>query len=201
MDLVKNIILGFMAYLLGSVPCGVLIARLYRIDIHQVGSKNPGATNVLRSVGKKPALFTLLGDITKGVTAVWLGKCFLSSQTSLAAMGLLAIIGHNWPIFAKFQGGKGVATSLGVFLVLTPLPMLIVVLIWLAAVAIFRYVSLGSILAGLFLPLLVYLFYGPGPLVFSSLAAGLLLIYRHKTNIQRLLQGTENKLGCRRAES
>lgn len=195
MAIIKPAFFFLIAYLLGSIPFGVLISKIYRIDIRKIGSKSPGATNVLRTVGKKPALLTLLGDVSKGMAAVLLGKVFLFSPNLFACMGLAAIIGHDWPVFAKFRGGKGVATSLGVFLILTPLPLLLTLLIWLVVVAIWRYVSLASILAGVSLPLFVWLFYRAGFLVYISSAAGILLIYRHRSNIQRLLAGNENKLG------
>jgi glycerol-3-phosphate acyltransferase PlsY len=172
-----------------------LISRLYRINIHQVVSKNPGATNVLRAVGKKAAVLTLLGDLGKGAASVALGRFFLSSQILIATMGLLAIIGHDWSIFSKFQGGKGVATSLGVFLILAPYPVLLALLAWLIILGATRYVSLASIMAGILLPILVWLFEGAGFLLVVSLVAGGLLILRHKQNIHRLMIGTENKLG------
>lgn len=195
MEIIKTAFFLLIAYLLGSIPFGVLISKIYRIDIRKVGSKSSGATNVLRTVGKKPALLTLLGDVGKGIATVLLGKIFLSSPALVAGMGLIAIIGHDWPVFAKFRGGKGVATSLGVFLILTPLPLLLTLLIWLVVLGIWRYVSLASILAGVFLPLFIWFFLGGGVLFYISLAAGILLIYRHKSNIKRLLADNENKLG------
>ena len=194
----KALFLGIIAYLLGSIPFGILIARRHRVDIQKVGSKNPGATNVLRTVGKKAALFTLLGDLAKGAVAVLLGKTFSSSAAMAEALGLLAIIGHDWSIFNRLRGGKGVATSLGVFLVLTPQPTLLALLVWGAALGISRYVSLASILAAAALPLLIFIFQGTGSLFFTSLAASTLLIFKHRSNIQRLRAGTEHKLTLRR---
>ncbi|MGA1875364.1 MAG: glycerol-3-phosphate 1-O-acyltransferase PlsY, partial [bacterium] len=191
----KSAFFLLMAYVMGSIPFGVLVSRLYRINIHQVGSKNPGATNVLRTVGKKAAILTLLGDLGKGAASVALGRLFLSSHALVATMGLLAIIGHDWSIFSKFQGGKGVATSLGVFLILAPYPVLLALLGWLIILGATRYVSLASIMAGILLPVLVWFFEGAGFLLFVSLIAGGLLILRHKQNIHRLMSGTENKLG------
>ena len=193
--IIKPVFFLLLAYLLGSIPFGVLISKIYRIDIRKVGSKGSGATNVLRTVGKKPALLTLLGDVGKGIAAVLLGKIFLSSPPLVAGMGLVAIIGHDWPVFAKFHGGKGVATSSGVFLILTPLPLLLTLLIWLVVLGLWRYVSLASIMAGIFLPLFIWFFFGIGVLFYISLAAGILLIYRHRSNVQRLWAGNENKLG------
>ena len=109
MEIIKPAFFLLIAYLLGSIPFGVLISKIYQTDIRKVGSKSSGATNVLRTVGKKPALLTLLGDVGKGIAAVLLGKIFLSSPALVAGMGLIAIIGQDWPIFAKFSGGKGVA--------------------------------------------------------------------------------------------
>ncbi|MCL6584577.1 MAG: glycerol-3-phosphate 1-O-acyltransferase PlsY [bacterium] len=194
----KALFLGIIAYLLGSIPFGILIARRHRVDIQKVGSKNPGATNVLRTVGKKAALFTLLGDLAKGAVAVLLGKAFSSSAAMAEALGLLAIIGHDWSIFNRLRGGKGVATSLGVFLALTPGPTLLALLVWGTALGISRYVSLASILAAAALPLLIFIFQGTGSLFFTSLAASALLILKHRSNIQRLIAGTEHKLTPRR---
>ena len=109
MEISKPAFFLLIAYLLGSIPFGVLISKIYQTDIRKVGSKSTGATNVLRTVGKKPALLTLLGDVGKGIAAVLLGEIFFSSLALIAGMGLIAIIGHDWPIFAKFHGGKGVA--------------------------------------------------------------------------------------------
>jgi glycerol-3-phosphate acyltransferase PlsY len=197
MVILKSAFFFIIAYVIGSIPCGILIARHYLVDIRQVGSKNPGATNVLRAVGKKPALFTLLGDLTKGMVAVFLGKVFLSSQSLAAVMGLLAIIGHDWSIFSQFKGGKGVATSLGVFLILAPYPMLFALLTWLGVLGISRYVSLASICAAVVLPIFSFFFYGANPLFLVSLLASILLIFKHKANIQRLLTGAEHSLGSR----
>ena len=172
-----------------------MISKIYQTDIRKVGSKSPGATNVLREVGKKPAFLTLLGDVGKGMVSVLLGQIFLSSRLLVACMGLMAVIGHDWPVFAKFRGGKGVATSLGVFLILTPVPLVLTLLIWLVTLGIWRYVSLASILAGISLPLFNLVFFGAGFLFYISLVAGILLIYRHRSNIQRLLAGTEDTLG------
>jgi len=193
--IIKPAFFLLIAYLLGSIPFGALISKIYQTDIRKVGSKSSGATNVLRTVGKMPALLTLLGDVGKGIAAVLSGKFFQFPLALVAGMGLIAIIGHDWPVFAKFRGGKGVATSLGVFFILTPFPLLLTLLIWLVVLGGWRYVSLASILAGVFLPLFIWLFFGIGVLFYISLAAGILLIYRHKSNIQRLLRGNENKLG------
>ncbi|MEW6380502.1 MAG: glycerol-3-phosphate 1-O-acyltransferase PlsY [bacterium] len=187
-----------ISYLLGSIPFGILIARRHRVDIQQVGSKNIGATNVLRAVGKKAAIFTLLGDLTKGIAAVLLGKIFFTSPAMPSALGLLAIIGHDWSIFNRFRGGKGVATSLGVFLVLAPCPALLALLVWMGVLGISRYVSLASISAAVALPPFIFLLSGAGPLFFTSLPAAALLIFKHRSNIQRLMAGTENRMGKRK---
>ncbi len=190
----------FFSYLLGSIPFGLLVARLYRIDVRQTGSGNIGTTNVLRVIGKGPAVLTLLGDAGKGMLAVAIGKWLLFPPHHVAGMGLLAIIGHVWPIFLKFKGGKGVATSLGVFLILAPIPMVITLFIWVIIVAIFRYVSLASMVSGVFLPLLIWARYRFGFRFYISLIAGILLIIKHKSNLRRLLAGTENKIGSKKKD-
>ncbi|MEW5802314.1 MAG: glycerol-3-phosphate 1-O-acyltransferase PlsY [bacterium] len=193
MAILKPAFFFLMAYFLGSIPFGVLIARMYRVDIRQVGSKNPGATNVLRAVGKKPAIFTLLGDLGKGMAASILGKVFLSSSGLAAIMGFMAIIGHDWSIFSRFRGGKGVATSLGVFLILAPLPAVLALLTWLGVFAVSRYVSLASVSAAMVLPVFIFLFSGGNSTLFQvALLASALLIFKHRSNIQRLMAGTEH---------
>ena len=195
------------AYLIGSIPTSYLIGKAMGIDVRKEGSGNVGATNVLRAVGKLPALITLIIDILKGVASVTLlAYVFFSKDLTVSfdhfrvLLGLSAIVGHNWTIFLKFKGGKGVATSCGVMAVLLPAPMAIAVVVFIATLLITRYVSLGSILLSLTVPISAAIIGKDIELVILAVIACILISYRHKANIKRLLMGTENKLGQKRAD-
>ena len=189
------------AYLIGSFPTSFLLARIVKgIDIRQVGSKNSGATNVLRSVGKLPALITLVIDILKGTIAVTLiANYFYSFSPEIeydayrGLMGLTVVSGHIWSVFLRFRGGKGVATTLGVAIGITPFALIPSAMIWLLVFYITNFVSLASIMALLLFPavtcILKYSFYT----ILASVAICSLSIYKHKDNIRRLVRGEENK--------
>jgi len=205
MDMFKFILILLSAYLIGSLPFGYLAGKLIKgIDLRQEGSNNVGATNVFRVVGILPGIAVLLLDISKGFLSVHLANLFnlagsmqVSPQTfNLVRIlaGLAAIAGHNWTIFLKFRGGKGVATGCGVSLGLVPLPTLVSLTIFSVAVALTRYVSLGSILAVLVFPLNCLLFQEPLILVFFASIASLVVLARHQANIKRLIAGTENRI-------
>jgi len=205
MNIFTIILVLLSAYLIGSLPFGYLAGKLIKgIDLRQEGSNNVGATNVFRVVGILPGIAVLLLDISKGFLSVHLANLFnlggsmqLSSQTfNLVRIlaGLAAIAGHNWTIFLKFRGGKGVATGCGVSLGLVPLPTLVSLTIFSVAVALTRYVSLGSILAVLVFPLNCLLFQEPLILVFFASIASLVVLARHQANIKRLIAGTENRI-------
>lgn len=190
-----TILLLLAAYFIGGIPFGYLLVR-WRTgeDVRAKGSGNIGATNVLRSSGRMLGIATLLLDIAKGWVAVWLMARFGSSEalwTSLA--GIVVIVGHAFPAVLKFQGGKAVASFVGAFLYLAPLPLLAITIVFVMAVAATRYISLGSIIgAGLF-PLAVWMIDHPEtPVVAAALAGGVFIIWRHKGNIDRLRAGTEN---------
>jgi len=185
------------SYLLGSVPIGFIAGSYLRgIDIRQHGSGNIGTTNVFRILGAGPGLFVFAGDLAKGIIPVLLGKEISGSSLALLA-GLAAIVGHNWSIFLRFKGGRGVATGAGVILALSPVVILIAFSLWAVTVLLSRYVSLGSILATISVPLLMFWFHQPRPyIVFGSILA-ILIVYRHRPNIKRLLNGTEAKIGER----
>jgi glycerol-3-phosphate acyltransferase PlsY len=194
----RDVLLLVVAYLLGSVPFGVLVARARGgVDLRRVGSGNIGATNVLRAVGKGAAALTLLGDIGKGAAAVGLGRWFSVSPTVLAMIALAAVVGHLLPVFAGFRGGKGVATTLGVILATMPAVGGLLLLIWLAVAAIWRYSSLAALVASAALPILAWLLDGRPPMVGLSVALLLIVLVRHRENIIRLRQGTEGKVGQR----
>jgi glycerol-3-phosphate acyltransferase PlsY len=184
-----------LAYLLGSVSCGLVLTRLRGDpDPRHSGSGNIGATNVARSSGKVAGILTLLGDGSKGLLAVLLAQW--GGQTPLVPAGaaLAAVLGHMFPLYYGFRGGKGVATALGVFVPLLPLPLLGGCLVWGLAVAIWHYVSAGSVLAAVIVPLLAVLLAYPPPSTYVAGLISVLILYKHRANIQRLFQGTEHRL-------
>jgi acyl phosphate:glycerol-3-phosphate acyltransferase len=197
---VTLIAIPIVAYLLGSIPFGLLFTKLFGGgDVRKAGSGNIGATNVARVAGPLPGILTLLFDAAKGAAAVWLAARFSNeSATWMVIAALAALIGHCFPAWLKFRGGKGVATAAGTFLMLSPLALLGSVILFLVVVVFWRYVSLGSISAAASMPLLIYFLWAPHhapPLAvtFGALAAAALIIYKHDANIQRLLQGEEPK--------
>jgi acyl phosphate:glycerol-3-phosphate acyltransferase len=183
------------AYLLGSVPVGILLAKMKGTDPRKVGSGNIGATNVMRAAGKVTGALTLAGDVLKGLLPV--AVAFILDKPSLivAAVGLAAFLGHLFPIFLKFKGGKGVATALGVYLGLDPLAVLIAVIIFVLLLLKWRFVSLGSLMGVAVMPLLLYLHNTPNQYIYLVLIIGTLIFIKHKDNIRRLIAGTESKLG------
>jgi acyl phosphate:glycerol-3-phosphate acyltransferase len=195
-----TLILALAGYLLGSIPFGLIFAKILGgKDVREHGSGNIGATNVSRVVGPLAGILTLLLDAAKGVAAVWLAARF-SDHASMAMMlaGVAALLGHCFPVWLKFRGGKGVATALGVYLTLCPLAALVAVILFVLVVAFWRYVSLGSLAAAAAMPMLTYLLWAPGhapPLVITlgTLFASVLIFYKHDANLQRLVDGTEPK--------
>ena len=192
MDYVLIILVG---YLLGGVPSGLFVGRYFcNIDIRDFGSKNIGSTNMFRTLGPKPALIVLLADMLKGILAVGFALYINASEYALLLGGIMAIIGHNYPLFLGFKGGRGVATGLGVILVLVPKVTIIVFLVWLIIVLLTRYVSLGSIIAAFLVPILSWYFNYPTTFIGFGIIAAVFVILRHKENIKRLLSGNENKI-------
>ncbi len=192
------LLLLLVAYLLGSIPFGLLWARLFGVgDVRQSGSGNIGAANVTRVAGPLPGILTLVLDAAKGAFAVWLAAHFTAnSATAMMLGGLAALLGHCFPLWLRFKGGKGVATGLGVFGVLCPLAALAAALLFVLVFLFWRFVSLASISAAAALPLLVYFLWAPHhapPLVvsFGTLFGSALIIYKHDANLQRLVAGTE----------
>jgi acyl phosphate:glycerol-3-phosphate acyltransferase len=184
------------AFIMGSIPVGMLVARAKGVDLKKVGSGNIGATNVLRSLGKGPAALTLIGDMLKGTLAVALGRYFGLGTFYEGILGLSAILGHNFSVFLGFRGGKGVATSLGVFILYSPRTALITFVIWIAVVITTKYSSLGALISFGLLPLNIILFDSKEKLPVALLVT-LLILIRHTDNIQRLMKGTERKIGER----
>lgn len=198
-----NLIIAFLiSYVLGSIPTSFIMGKIVKgIDIRQHGSGNVGATNALRILGTKIGIITLIIDIGKGILAVLIGKIFNPdfSNLMLIGFGLFAILGHIFTIFLNFKGGKGVATSAGVFIAIAPIPVIITLAVFIVTVWLTKYVSLGSILAAVTL-FLIELIVNLGNgfkdieiLIFVILIAGFIII-RHKENIKRLLAGNENKI-------
>jgi glycerol-3-phosphate acyltransferase PlsY len=189
------ILLLVVAYLVGGIPFGYLLVRWKTgRDVRMMGSGNIGATNVLRTLGRGAGVATLLLDIAKGYFGVWLAGRYTAHSPLWMSLAVLAVIaGHAFPLFLRFQGGKAVASFVGGFLCLTPLPLAATAVIFIMVVAATRYISLGSIIgAGLF-PLAVWLIlHPPLPVVLAALAGGAFIIWRHKGNIARLRAGTEN---------
>lgn len=186
------------SYLLGSIPIGYLIASRRGIDITKVGSGNTGATNVYRNMGAALGFLVLGGDLAKGLLAAFIGRMVLPEGLGESVCGLAAIIGHNWSIFMRFRGGKGMATSAGVVALTVPMSTLILVPIWFVVVSLSGYVSLGSISVAVLLPVAVWLVYPTRVwnLIFAIIA-GAVAVWRHHANIQRLLRGNENRLSGR----
>ncbi len=183
-----------LAYLIGAIPIGYLIARSRGTDIRQIGSGNIGATNVLRGLGKGAALATLLGDVAKGALAVHLGLWLGGARSWGAAAAVLAVVGNCWSPFLAFKGGKGVATGLGTILRLIPWATLPAALVWVVILLTFRYVSLASVTAAAGLPLGLLLLGASWPVLMSGLLIAAVIILRHGENLGRLFQGTEPKL-------
>jgi glycerol-3-phosphate acyltransferase PlsY len=184
-----------LAYLIGAIPTGLLLTRLTGGgDIRSVGSGNIGATNVYRTAGRKLGILTLIGDALKGLLPVLVAATLLSySDERLGAVAIAAFIGHCYPVYIGFKGGKGVATALGIYLVLSPLAVLGAFLVFAGLLWKWRYVSLGSICAAASIPLLVYLVERSVPLLLATLVISGIVILRHRSNISRLINGTENR--------
>jgi glycerol-3-phosphate acyltransferase PlsY len=191
------------AYLIGSLSFAVIVSRAMGLnDPRSYGSGNPGATNVLRSGNKAAAVLTLLFDALKGAVPVLLARQFgapwgLDGEGSVALLGLAAFLGHLWPVFFHFRGGKGVATAAGVLLAFNPWLGLATLATWLIVAFFSRYSSLAAIAAAVFAPFYQLLIWERGPLALAIGAMGMLLIWRHSANIQKLLAGTESRLGAK----
>jgi glycerol-3-phosphate acyltransferase PlsY len=188
-----NYLLLATAYLLGSIPFGVVLARARNINLRSEGSGNIGATNVARVLGKKAGLLTLCGDMAKGAVAVALADHWMASAEWVALAGLMAFLGHLHSVFIGFKGGKGVATGLGIFLYLMPVPAALSVAVFAAGLWTTGFVSVGSILASLFLPVAGVIFKAPLPFIGLAVVAGGLVVLKHRDNIERLMAGTETR--------
>lgn len=184
-----------VSYLLGAIPNGLVFGKLlWHVDLREHGSHNIGATNAWRTLGKGPGFLIFLLDFLKGAVSVYLAEVLTGIPFVMILAGVLAIVGHSCSLFLHFKGGKGVATGLGVITMLMPLPSLIVFLVWLAIVKVSGYVSLGSCIAAALVPVLAWAFSYPLEYTVFGVLAAAFIIVRHKSNIARLLNGTESKI-------
>lgn len=199
----NTILAAILAYLIGSVSFAVVVSKLFGLsDPRTYGSKNPGATNVLRSGNKAAAILTLLGDAAKGWLAVWLANHFADrfqfEAGSIALVALAVFIGHLWPVFFKFEGGKGVATAAGVLIGINGWLGVATLATWLIIAFAFRYSSLAALIASIFAPLFYGFLFGPDPLMLAVFVMSGLLIYRHRSNIANLMAGKESRIGSKK---
>ena len=190
-------LLVIFSYLLGSVPSGLIIGKLSGLDVRKAGSGNIGATNVARLLGKKVGLLTLVADTGKGFVPIWLAQQIGSSDPITALVGIAAFLGHLYPIFLKFKGGKGVATGFGVLLGLAPLATTILLVLFAAVAFTTRIVSLSSMVSAVAAPLVLWLFYYSPAYIMMAAVMAIMIVFRHYANIQRLLNGTEPRFSAR----
>ena len=195
-----NLLILFLGYLFGSFPSGYLAGRIAKgIDIRSLGSGSTGATNVLRHIGKRAAITVFLIDVFKGILSILIAKYFILNDSWQVAMGLSALIGHIWPVWLNWKGGKAVATGLGVFLGLSWQVGLATLGVFILMIVLFRIVSLASVSASLALPLIMFISFKNSsislPFLLISILAMILVIWRHRENILRLMKGKEPKIG------
>jgi len=202
--MMSKVILILVSYLIGSIPTGLILSRAFaKVDVRNYGSRNIGATNVYRSAGKKLGILTLLGDIIKGFLPVYFVYLITGSENWTALSAVVAFLGHLYPIYLKFSGGKGVATGFGVFLFLAP-KLIIFCLGVFAVVLIFsRYVSLSSMSAALTLPLLMIFLPNSYPPIYKATALflAIMIIFRHQENIKRIINRQESKIGAKKVKA
>jgi len=191
---VIKIVLIIFAYLIGSIPVGVILGKMKGIDPRKTGSGNIGATNVMRAGGKALGIITLLGDAAKGFVPVAVATVLNADYLTIAIVGLAVFLGHVFSIFLGFRGGKGVATALGVYIAIRPLVILGAFIIFIIVFMIWRYMSLASIVGAIVVPIGLYLVKAPCEFIVMAGIIGIIVIIRHKENISRLIKGTENKL-------
>jgi glycerol-3-phosphate acyltransferase PlsY len=200
----NTLIATVAAYLIGSISFAVVMSRVFGLsDPRTYGSKNPGATNVLRSGSKKAAIATLVGDGAKGWLAVWLavrfGPDYGIDDAGIALVAIAVFLGHLWPVFFRFVGGKGVATALGVLLGLNVWLGLATLVTWLVVAYAFRYSSLAALIAAVFAPFYYGLLFGVNEILLAVIAMSALLLWRHSTNIGNLIAGKESRIGSKAA--
>jgi glycerol-3-phosphate acyltransferase PlsY len=192
-----EIIVALFSYLIGSIPTGFIIGKLAGIDVRTAGSGNIGATNVARVMGKGRGLLTLLADVAKGFVPVFAAQQMAFSHTAVAVIAGAAFLGHLYPLFLKFRGGKGVATAFGALLAVAPQVTLILIAVFIFAALPSRIISLGSLGAALAAPILFWFFSYPAPFVALTVFLAAMIVIRHHANIKRLLDGAEPRFGAR----
>lgn len=208
--MIPGVLLSALAgYLLGSINTSLVVGKLlYKTDVREHGSGNAGATNTLRTLGKGAALAVVLGDLLKGIIACWLGRLLTGElepgsriYVGEYAAGMSAVLGHNWPIYFGFKGGKGVMTSFAVAMMFSPKSALLCLGGFIVIVALTRYVSLGSMVCAILFPIVAFLLGKPWPMVVVGILLALLILQRHTANIRRLLAGQEKKLTFKKKAS
>ena len=192
-----NALVVVAAYLIGTIPFALLLARRWGADPREVGSGNLGAANVMRASGVTAGVLVAALDMAKGAASVWLARSVSGVAEVAAVAGVAAIVGHVYPVWLRFRGGKGVATACGVFSVLTPLAVPPALVIFAAVVWLTQYISLGSVLASAALPPIAYVSGSPAASVLAAAAASALIAFRHRANVKRVWTGTERRLGAR----
>ncbi len=194
-----NVALVVFAYLIGSIPVGVVLGKMKGVDPRKTGSGNIGATNVMRAGGKVLGIVTLLADTAKGFIPVAVAGALGAGELVISSVGLAVFLGHVFPVFLRFRGGKGVATALGVYIAVRPSVILAAFIIFVIVFMIWRYVSLASIIGAVIVPIGLYIVKAPCTFVVMAGIIGLIAIIRHKDNISRLIKGTENKLSFKKS--
>jgi glycerol-3-phosphate acyltransferase PlsY len=193
--MLMSVLLVLGGYILGSIPTGLLAGWAYGVDVRRVGSGNIGTANVLRAAGKWAAFFTLSGDMLKGLIPVVLARLITADGWTIAAVALAAVVGHCFPVFLRFRGGKGVATGAGTSIGLAPVVGLALFALWWAVVLVSRYTSLGAIAVMVLSPVAFLLTGQPLPYILYTIAGGVLVLWLHRENARALLKGTERKIG------
>ena len=195
--MIAIVLLIIFAYVMGSVPSGYILGKMSGIDVRSIGSGNIGATNVVRALGKGRGALTLFADAAKGYLPVWVALRLEVGAVTIALVAIAAFLGHLYPLFLNFQGGKGVATALGALLASQPMATLVLILVFGVAVLASRIVSLGAIAAAIAAPVVLWFFSQSPVFVAMGVFLGAMVILRHRGNIQRLLAGTEPRFGTR----
>jgi acyl phosphate:glycerol-3-phosphate acyltransferase len=196
----SGVLLVLCGYVLGSVPTGFLVGRAWGVDVRRAGSGNIGMANVLRTVGKWPAVITMAGDMLKGFVPVFLARTVVENEWVVAVVALAAVVGHCWSIFLGFKGGKAVATGAGTTIALAPVVGVGLFAFWWAVVLVSRYTSLGAISVMVVTPVIFLLTDQPTPYVLYTVIGGFLVLWRHRENARALAKGTERKIGQKDAK-
>lgn len=190
----QQVVYVIVAYLIGSIPIGVMLAKLKGKDPRKIGSGNIGATNVMRTAGRALGIATLFGDIAKGFLPTLIAMLFDMPREIVAIIGFATFVGHLFPVFLKFRGGKGVATALGVYLAVGPVAIIPCFVVFVAVLLVWRYVSLGSLAGAGIVPFAMYILKVPVEYVWLAIVIAIFVFIKHKDNIQRLIKGQENKI-------